>query len=162
MSNAADDQKLFKLILAAIASETLSSEDYQVALSSLRDGKMIAIVEQILGALASPQTPLSPRKEKGSDKASEKNQKSRKHGSKFPKSPDDLVGDIKRRKINRERLESILASVDRQFLETVDPNETVRFVINRFKDRASDRQWQLLDSIVNGSYEVDPYLSNTP
>jgi hypothetical protein len=157
MSNASEDQKLFKLILTAIASENLAADDYRVALDDLKDGRMIKIIEEVLSALASP----AKESRAVSKTLAPKKQSAQKHGGQHAKSPDGLFNDIKRRKINRQRLEAIIDSLDRNFLQTIDGSETIRSVVERFRSQSSDRQWQLLDSIVNGNYEVDPYLMNS-
>jgi hypothetical protein len=158
MSKASEDQKLFKLILAAISAQDLQTEDYQVALSSLRDGNMVRILEQILAALSSP---ADQKIEKVNSKPADSKYKPVKsrQGDRV-KDPDSLFEDVKRRKITRDRLESIIKSLDGQFLDANHANETMRNLISTFYQKASDRQWLLLTSIVNGNYEVDPYLDN--
>lgn len=156
MSNATDEQKLFKLILGAIASDTLGREDYEVALENVRNGAMIAILEQILTAL-SASTKRNDQKSISRLKKTAERSQSRSGSS---KSSDQMFEDVKRRKITRDRLEVILNSLDSEFLKRVDPSDTMRSLVSKFSKNSSDRQWQLFDSIINGNYEVDPYLDS--
>lgn len=160
MNNASEDQKLFKLILGALASEDLSREDYRAALESLRDGEMILVLDKLLTVLSKAST--GPKQNK--DRVTSRDIPRDKKGSSRAESnkrPDELFDDVKRRKITRERLESMIASLDRQFLMDQDRPETMRGLISAFRRSASDRQWALLSSIVNGDYEVDPYFEDT-
>lgn len=167
MSDSASDQKLFKLILNAIASDSLQPSDYKLALNSLKNGEMVAIIEQILGALAGPQrVDRDERIPRRSSEAKPKEKLSRSASKgRLVKTADQIFDDVKRRKVNRDRLVAILSSLDADTLRSLDTSDTMRNIIRQFEASASSRQWQLLDSIVNGAYESDPYLdtiSNAP
>jgi hypothetical protein len=158
MSDRNLNQRIFRSILRSIGSEDHEKEDYSEALARLRSGEYVAVLEQLLSVLsgeaAAPSRAQQAKNETGA-KLSKSVKKS--NGSK-PRTPDELFEDVKRRKVNRQKLESHLASINREFASQIAGGDTMREIINKFREEATDREWQLLTMIVNGNIEDDPYM----
>ncbi|MGB3318555.1 MAG: hypothetical protein WA978_14385 [Sphingopyxis granuli] len=156
MTTQSKEHKLFKLFLRSIASDDLVPSDYQNALADLRNPKMMGLLEDVLAALAGEgggDVGSSPEKGKG-------NPKKQKQKPLSERSANQLVDDIKRRKITRDRLENILRSVDAEFAHRAHEFDTMRSLISSYRNHASDREWDILSDIVNGNYELDPYFNS--
>lgn len=157
MSLQSNEHRVFKSFLRSIGSDELNSYDYECAIADLQNPEMMGLLEAVLLALTRNTAQTKSAQHRNTDN---KNlvKKDKKAGSK--KSPDQIFDDIKRRKITRDRLEIILKSLDSEFANDVDMDDTMRNIVNRYASRASDRQWEIFSSIVNGNYGIDPYLSN--
>lgn len=157
MSGAPGQHRVFKAILRAIVSDEFSFEDYQAAVKKIRDGSLIVLLDQVLGALANSPAD-SQSQSKASSISSDKAQKRKEDGG--IKSADDLFNDVKRRKITREQLEGTLRSIDSGFASRFRSADTMRTLLKLYREHATDREWKMLGSIVNGNYEMDPYLTS--
>jgi len=155
MSEMSQQHRVFKAILRAVVSDDFRLEDYQSALQKIRDGSLVALLDQIVGALAGPDE-VSKRAERPADPGKPPK---RKDGAAL-KSADELFDDVKRRKITREQLETILRSIDSGFGSQLGSAETMRNLLRNYRSHATDREWKMLGSIVNGNFENDPYLAS--
>lgn len=158
MSREQVDKRAFKSILRSIASDELSPDDYAEALADLRSGSMISLLDDIFAALAGEE---GSKRERKTTQEAKKSKSSRKGKSTDPTKPiDTLFSDIKRRKISRARLDAIVRSISSEFARQAKPEWTIREFIANFQKNCSERQWDILSSIVNGEFEKDSYLDD--
>lgn len=161
MTTESQKHRIFKSFLRSIAADDLSLEDYRGALSDLRDPRMVGLLEELLAALSGDlETSPAPSKvATRGNREREREVKKEKKG-RATRTADQLFDDIKRRKVTRDRLTSILSSVDSEFASEADSYDTMRSLVASYRRRATDRQWEILTAIVNGDYERDPYLND--
>jgi hypothetical protein len=155
MSELPQQHKIFKAILRAIVADDFRPEDYHAALKQIRDGSLVALLEQIVGALVGP-TDMAKRGGAPADPGKPPKRKD----VPSAKSADELFHDVKRRKITRDQLETILRSIDSGFGSQIGSAETMRNLLKNYRSHATDREWKMLGSIVNGNFENDPYLAS--
>jgi hypothetical protein len=162
MSGGPEPHRIFKNFLRSVASDEYTSDDYNAAVRDINNGKLLSLLEQVMSALSSNVDDKDRAKKSStignvSEIPSKKNVK-KQEGAHL--SADDVFNDIKRRKVTREQLEGILKSLDSQFASQINDTETMRSIVRAYKDRSSQRQWEIFVAIVNGDYEMDPYLAN--
>ena len=156
MTISSDQHRVFKAILRAIATDEFSAEDYEAAMEDLRSGRLASLVEDVLTVLAASGGPhSSPQKKSVAASIVPPKRKD----TRSSKSADDLFNDIRRRKISRDKLGEIFRSLDPSFAGQLDNIDTLRNIVSAYRSHATDREWQILTSIVNGAFESDPYLN---
>lgn len=153
------ESRLARSLLRAILDESFSEDECRLAAQLLRQGGILNLVASTLDLLAGSAKNSDPVK-KSPKEPSQASLKSLNPQLLPPPPPGvpPMFDLIKRRKITKNALLDMLRNVNPTAVPRDSRDLTIRELLSYYRSTADDRDWALLEQIIAGNSDSDPFL----
>lgn len=160
MSDPSAESRLLRGFLEVILNSNLTAAEALSAAQALRSGQLVEPIAHVLEAFGAVTAPLKSTKpvSAGVPAAPALQNDKKPNNRASPDQADELFELIKRRKINKNQLYSMLQEVNADAAPGPDDDLSIRESLRVFSSLASDDDIKLFTAVAEGRSDIDPFL----